>query len=490
MQRKHVLWIFLFSVVFYILGNWGLTITDPVESNYCEATKEMLAAGEWFSPIIFGNYWFDKPIFMFWELLTAFKLFGVNDFAARLCPAILSFLGLLLTYYMGTYFYDSRKAIFATLILGLSVEYWYIGHAVITDGNLLLFVSVTLFTFYRGCVEKKYSWWYVSAFFAGLGILTKGPIGVCLPGLIALIWLAWERNLKVIFRKEILIGFVIVVLVAGSWYYPMYRMHGKPFIDTFFGVHNTLRMLDSEHPRHNVWYFYILVYLGGFLPWSFALFPTWAKNLWQRKVRFSLPTDSRDRFLWTWTVVVVLVFTSFATKYLTYTFPYMIPVSFLMADYFMERKKLTKWLSVGMGVFYLAGVFFIAPPIMLDHSGRQVGEVLQKMMTPNTVVYVKGRNHSSSLTYYTGISVARLVPKQGMEDRMPGKINWNATNVMPFGAIEDVPWDKDVIILTREEDKDSVLNDTLLKKVPVRWEETYVTDQWTIMRAKKLKIKE
>lgn len=485
MQRKHVLWIFLFSVVFYIVGNWGLTITDPVESNYCEATKEMLAAGEWFSPIIFGNYWFDKPIFMFWELLTAFKIFGVNDFAARLFPALLSFLGLLLTYYMGCYFYDSRKALFATLILGLSAEYWYIGHAVITDGNLLLFVSVTLFTFYRGCVEQKYCWWYVSAFSAGLAVLTKGPIGVCLPGLIALIWLAWERNLKVLLRKEILIGFVIVVVVAGSWYYPMYKLHGEPFIKTFFGVHNTLRMLESEHPRHNVWYFYILVFLGGFFPWTFAMIPGWVRNLWQKKVRFSLPVETRERFLWTWAVVVVLVFTSFATKYLTYTFPYMIPVAFLMADYFMERTKLTRWVSLGIGAFYLVGIFFIAPPIMLDHSGRQVGEVLAKMMTPETVVYVKGRNHSSSLTYYTGISVARLVAKREMAGKMPGGIDWNATNVMPFAATEEVPWEKDVIILTREEDKDSVLNDALLKKLPIGWEETYVTDQWTIMRARK-----
>ena len=43
--RKHVAFLFLFSILVYFVGNGSLTITDPVESNYTETAKEMLAPG-------------------------------------------------------------------------------------------------------------------------------------------------------------------------------------------------------------------------------------------------------------------------------------------------------------------------------------------------------------------------------------------------------------------------------------------------------------
>lgn len=43
----------------------------------------MLQAGNYLSPQIYGNYWYDKPIFFYWEVIAAFKLFGINEWAAR-----------------------------------------------------------------------------------------------------------------------------------------------------------------------------------------------------------------------------------------------------------------------------------------------------------------------------------------------------------------------------------------------------------------------
>ena len=57
------------------------------ESNYTQTAKEMLLSGDWVSPRIFGNFWYDKPAFFYWELIAAFKVFGFTDFAARFFPA-------------------------------------------------------------------------------------------------------------------------------------------------------------------------------------------------------------------------------------------------------------------------------------------------------------------------------------------------------------------------------------------------------------------
>ena len=79
---------FLFLIVLYFWGNAHLAVTAPVEVNYAQTAKEMLAAGDYLSPQIYGNYWYDKPIFFYWELIAAFSLFGVTDFAARFFPAL------------------------------------------------------------------------------------------------------------------------------------------------------------------------------------------------------------------------------------------------------------------------------------------------------------------------------------------------------------------------------------------------------------------
>ena len=97
-------------VLLYFWGNGTLPVTAPVEVNYAQTAKEMLAAGDWLSPQIYGNYWYDKPIFFYWELLAAFSLFGVTDFAARFFPALFAAGGLCLTYAFARRLYDERTA--------------------------------------------------------------------------------------------------------------------------------------------------------------------------------------------------------------------------------------------------------------------------------------------------------------------------------------------------------------------------------------------
>ena len=85
-SQRNFLIIFLTGAGLLLLGNSSLPITDPVESNYALTAKEMLLSGDYISPRIYGNYWFDKPVFFYWELIAAFSAFGINEFAARFFP--------------------------------------------------------------------------------------------------------------------------------------------------------------------------------------------------------------------------------------------------------------------------------------------------------------------------------------------------------------------------------------------------------------------
>lgn len=184
------------TAILCFVGNHLLVITDPVESNYALTAKEMLASGDYFSPRIFGNYWYDKPIFFYWELIAAFKLFGISDFAARFFPALFGIAGVLLAYAFTARLYDKKTGFFTGLILMTTVEYFYLSKAVITDMTLFVFYSACLMAFYIAYSEKKPAFYYAAYAFAGLSVLTKGPIGLLQPGLIILLFLLWRRDLK------------------------------------------------------------------------------------------------------------------------------------------------------------------------------------------------------------------------------------------------------------------------------------------------------
>ena len=73
MERKDLLYLGAFALLLFLFGSWLMPVTDPVESNYVETAKEMIAAGDYLSPRIFGNYWYDKPILFYWEIIAAFS---------------------------------------------------------------------------------------------------------------------------------------------------------------------------------------------------------------------------------------------------------------------------------------------------------------------------------------------------------------------------------------------------------------------------------
>ena len=139
----------------FFFGNWLLPVTDPTENCYALTVKEMLEAGDWFSPRIYGNYWYDKPIFFYWELLLSCKIFGVNEFALRFPAASMATACVFLTFFCAKKILNTKNAFYAAVIMCCSVEFWYVAHAIITDMTLIFFMEAALFALYFGYIDKK-----------------------------------------------------------------------------------------------------------------------------------------------------------------------------------------------------------------------------------------------------------------------------------------------------------------------------------------------
>ena len=441
-EKRDFLLLLIFGSIILLAANGSLALTDPVESNYALTAKEMIASGDYLSPRIFGNYWYDKPAFFYWEMIASCLVFGVNAFALRLPGAVMGLLSLALLYFFARRLYGHRTALLAGGLLASSVGFWYVGKAVITDMTLFFFMSATLVFFYLGYDSKKRVRYYAAFFFAGLAVLTKGPIGFLLPGLLLAVYLVLRKDAKELLRLRWVGGMVIFLLVGGSWYCAMYSLHGADFLETFFGTHNFLRATVSEHPSHNVWYYYSLIFLASFLPWSLPLIYRTARKL-RRERRAALRRAFAEKdtlFLLVWALGTILVYQCMATKYPTYTFPSLFPIAILAARSFEGfNEKRMKLLAAGFGVLYIALFYLVAVPVCRHESGVPAAALVHDLPASVPVMSYHEHRYSVGSNFYSGKTICCLETREEVERHAPKPGTWTATNIMPFYAVEDLP---------------------------------------------------
>lgn len=441
----------LFTIL-YLLGNSQIAITDPVESNYTLTALEMLKANDYMSPRIYGNYWFDKPIFFYWELIGAYKLFGINEFASRLFPTIFSISSLGFLYWFTTKIADRRLAITAVLVLGTSFAYWLLAKTVITDSTLFLFFNATLAFFYLAYSSNQKYYYYFCYIFAALSTLTKGPIGFLLPGLIIVLFLASQRNFIEVHHMKLPLGLPLFLVIAGSWYGYMYALHGSAFLDTFLGVHNVLRATVSEHPKDNVWYYYTAIFFAITLPWGFTvpkqLYQQWKQRIpnWYNPPNY-INYNPTTMFLLIWAITINVFFQCMATKYTTYTYPSLFPIAILMARYLVAHPNRVKVTAFITGITYIVLTYTLAIPLTNQfYSGKHTARYIESLSDTTAPIYFHG-NYRASIPFYSGKTIIRVVQDESLADTLPGGINWNAKNVMPITGFKEIDANKTAYLI-------------------------------------------
>lgn len=278
--------IFALALMFFAWGSHLLPVTDPVESNYALTAKEMVLSGNWLSPQIYGHFWFDKPAMVYWLMSISYSLFGFTDFASRLPAAFCGAATItLLVWYIRRIMKNNVVAVWSSIMLATSLEFWIISHAIITDSMLMLFTVPTLLSAYIGLMENNRRHMVIAYFSSGLACLSKGPVGLVLPGMLLLIWCGLMRNKKLFLRLFPWQGILIFFITALPWYACMYAIHGDPFIREFLGLHNIVRATSSEHPGDNHFYYYFLLLPFSLLPWT-GLFFYEIKNSGKKKHHF------------------------------------------------------------------------------------------------------------------------------------------------------------------------------------------------------------
>src|SRR6266481_3007897 len=191
---RHVL-LFICCVLFHIAGTWSLPLIDRDEPRFAEASREMIERGAYIVPYFNNQLRLDKPPLTYWAQTVSYRVFGENDFAARLPSAIAAALTALVIFAWGMRLGGEKLGWWAAIIFTLSLQTFVHAKAAVADMWLVLFMTIAHWSGYElllrsspgaarqmpvrlGRVKPYHQtrWWLTFYLSLAFGFLAKGPI--------------------------------------------------------------------------------------------------------------------------------------------------------------------------------------------------------------------------------------------------------------------------------------------------------------------------
>jgi 4-amino-4-deoxy-L-arabinose transferase-like glycosyltransferase len=370
----------------------GPSLWDIDEGNNAQAAREMYESGNWVVPTFnYTKLRVDKPALLYWLQASAYHVFGVNEFSARLPSALASLLAVLVTYELGRRMLERTAALLAGLVLAGSIAFCAAAHFANPDALLNLCVVLTLACFW-GYYRGRRGWWLAAAGAAsGLGMLAKGPVALVLPLAITTLFLLWRRELRRLGDVGVLGASLAFVLVAAPWYVWVGLETKGEWLVGFLWKHNVERSLGAMENHGGPVYYYLLVLVAGLMPWSVFLGPTtwyaW-KGLRCEKTEAASSPDARAarQFLLCWVAVWLVFFTAVRTKLPNYVLPVYPALALLTASFLDDWRRgvvvLPRWVMptsltclalAGAGVSFALLIAGDALPVARLHGRRLPG---------------------------------------------------------------------------------------------------------------------
>ena len=289
---------------------------DLDETIYAEAAREMLARGAWFAPTVHGAPFLEKPPAGYWPWMLSFAVFGVNAFAARLPSALATLLTAWLLARTLARLADRRTGLLAALVFLAFLQVQVLARAAIFDPWLNLCIAGALLSYARFLAFARQRDLVWGAFFAGLGVAVKGPVGLAIPlGVIVLerVLAAGPAGVAGVVPRLLRPGVVAAFLLAAvPPYLGVWLAQGADFFRDFFLRHNLERAAGAMQGHAGGWHYYLVVVLAGGIPFS-PLLPPALAEAWRRR----RGTDHEAlllRLALAWLAFVVVLFTFVATK--------------------------------------------------------------------------------------------------------------------------------------------------------------------------------
>jgi 4-amino-4-deoxy-L-arabinose transferase-like glycosyltransferase len=391
------------TVFFTNLGEAQLWDRDEPRNAGCAA--EMMARGDWVVPMFNDELRQQKPVLVYWLIMSAYWSFVQNEFAARYWSAILGIGTVLVTYGIARRMAGSTVAIIAGLMLASSVMFDVAARAATPDSALVFCSTMAMYIYVVGTfarrgnlnepLELKHAGqWFPQNYLTvvgiyamlGLGVLAKGPVGFVLPMAIIGMFLliqrlpAWEHPpsnrvlrflqtccrpfyplhfLRTLWSMRPFSAAAIILLVAGPWYVMVHLRTDGDFTRLFLLHENFGRAtMAMESHSGGIWY-YPLALLFGFFPWSIFVTPVAATLFFGGRSGRKL--SPLEVFAICSVLVQVCAFSIAKTKlpsYITPCYPALaLLTAYCLVDWVRQEAVISKWwYYIGLSGFITGGV--------------------------------------------------------------------------------------------------------------------------------------
>ncbi len=326
------------------LPNLGApSLWDIDEGKNAEAAREMLESDNWVVPTFNYQPRYEKPALLYWLQIGTYRLFGINEFAARFPSAMAALATVLMSYELGRRMFGAGAGLIAGLALASASAFCASAHFANPDALLTAFTVLTLLVFWQGFARQGHTWFVLAGISTGLGMLAKGPIGLVLPAGVIALFLLWSRRLRLLWDRWLLLGAFTFVLTALPWYLWVVTDTKGQFLSQFILKDNVQRYLSPMEHHHGPFYYYAAVLILGFVPWSAFLalaawysFKQWKSERRKRQEAEIAPSRSDTGtlvhshvFLWCWIALYLVFFSVARTKLPNYILPVYVPLAIL-----------------------------------------------------------------------------------------------------------------------------------------------------------------
>ncbi|MDE2118803.1 MAG: glycosyltransferase family 39 protein [Betaproteobacteria bacterium] len=335
---RHWLWLLLAVAVIWFGNIEYRKLIKPDEGRYAEIPREMVVSGDWVTPRLNGLKYFEKPPLQYWATATAYTVFGEHQWTSRLWTALTGFAGLLLVWYAGTRLFGCAAGRYAAMLLGGSLLYVLMAHINTLDMGVTFFITLGVAGLLLGQqaesdARTRRNWMYVAWAALGLAVLSKGLMGLVLPGAALFLYSVAQRDIAVWKRMHWGAGLLLFLLVTAPWFYLVMQANPE-FFQRFFIYEHYLRFTTKVHARYQPWHYFIPVLLAGMLPWTILMFDTLVRT-WKNSARADRAFNP-ERFLLIWTVFIYVFFSVSSSKLPSYLLPMFPALALLMGKQVAE----------------------------------------------------------------------------------------------------------------------------------------------------------
>ena len=343
--RNASLWLLAAAFLAVWLGTLGYRHLIPTdEGRYAEIAREMFTTGDWVTIRYNALKYFEKPPLQMWGTALAYTLFGIGDWQARLFTALSGIAGLVFTMLAAARWWGRRTAVITGLVL-VSAPMWNVGaHFNSLDmgvaGCMTMALAALLLAQHPDATRSQQrNWMWVCWASMALAVLSKGLIGVVLPGFVLVVYTLVARDWVLWKRLHLVTGLIVFFAVGAPWFVLISARN--PEFAWFFFVHEHFQRFTSTVHNRNapLWYFVPLL-LVGFLPWL-------AQLPGAVRLSFARSETAANGFrptlmLGLWAILIFAFFSISDSKLPGYIFP-IIPALAVLAALVLENTGERAW---------------------------------------------------------------------------------------------------------------------------------------------------